>query len=102
MALVVKDRVIEAARVTLPFSQTSTLGDVVLGMRHRSALGISEQADVLVVVVSQESGMISIADNGKLIRGLTIAELRRELHQRLSMPTGKGATGIWDRLRGRN
>jgi diadenylate cyclase len=101
-AVVVKDRVIEAARVTLPFSQTSTLGDAVLGMRHRSALGISEQADVLVVVVSQESGMISIADNGKLIRGLTIAELRRELHQRLSMPTGKGATGIWDRLRGRN
>jgi diadenylate cyclase len=98
-AVVVKDRVIEAARVTLPFSQTANVGDVVLGMRHRAALGISEQADVVVVVVSQESGTISLADNGILIRGLTAQSLRKELQNRLSSETDKPARSIWNALR---
>lgn len=98
-AVVVKDRVIEAARVTLPISQTSTVGDVILGMRHRSALGITEQADVISIVVSQETGTISIADNGVLIRGLTVQELRRELRNRLSPGSEKSARSIWRLLK---
>ncbi|HLX11404.1 MAG TPA: diadenylate cyclase CdaA [Bacteroidota bacterium] len=98
-AVVVKDRVIEAARVTLPLSQTSNVGDVILGMRHRAALGITEQADVLSVVVSQESGTISLADNGILIRGLSTQALRKELQSRLSSATDKPAKSIWNSLR---
>ncbi|MBI4547451.1 MAG: TIGR00159 family protein [Ignavibacteriae bacterium] len=98
-AVIVRDRVIEAARVTLPLSATSTFGDDVLGMRHRAALGISEQADVIVVVVSQESGKISIADNGILLRSLTTHELRRELHTRLSAPPERSFKSIWKALK---
>lgn len=97
-AVIVRDRIIEAARVTLPLSQTSLIGDQILGMRHRSALGISEQADVVSVVVSQETGMISIADNGVLIRGLSPQELRSELRKRLASHE-KAATSIWRILR---
>jgi diadenylate cyclase len=98
-AVVVRDRVIEAARVTLPLSQTATIGDVVLGMRHRAALGITEQADVIAVVVSEETGAISLADNGMLVRGLSVQELRNELRARLSTPPDKSVKSIWRVLR---
>jgi diadenylate cyclase len=94
-AVVIHDRVVEAARVTLPLSQTSTIGDVVLGMRHRAGLGITEQADVISVMVSEETGAISLADNGVLIRGLSTQELRNELHSRLSPEAEKSAKSIW-------
>lgn len=98
-AVVVRDRTVEAARVTLPLSQTSTIGDTVLGMRHRAALGISEQADAVAVIVSEETGRISLADSGILLRGLSTQELRTELHARLSQPGDKSATSIWKLLR---
>ena len=94
-AVIVRDRVVEAARVTLPLSQTATIGETVLGMRHRAALGISEQADVIAVVVSEEVGTISVADNGVLIRGLTTQQLRHELRSRLSSPPDKSVKSIW-------
>jgi diadenylate cyclase len=95
-AVVVHHRIIEAARVTLPLSQTATVGDVILGMRHRSALGISEQADVIAVVVSQETGMISIADNGVLVRGLSSLELKRELRSRLAGTPVQTPESAWN------
>ncbi len=98
-AVVVRDRVIEAARVTLPLSQTSNIGDFTLGMRHRAGLGITEQADVLSVIVSEETGAISLADNGILVRGLTTQELRSELHSRLSTVGEKSAKSIWNILK---
>jgi diadenylate cyclase len=85
--------------VTLPLSQTSTIGDYVLGMRHRAGLGISEQADVVAVIVSEETGRISIADNGVLVRGLSTQELRQELHARLTVSAKKSANSIWKVLR---
>lgn len=94
-AVVVRDQTIESARVTLPLSQTSMIGETVLGMRHRAALGISEQADVIAVVVSEETGMISLADNGVLLRGLTTQQLRHELRTRLSSPPEKSMKSIW-------
>lgn len=98
-AVVVHDRIIEAARVTLPLSQTANIGDMVLGMRHRAALGISEQADVVAVIVSEETGKISIADNGILIRGLTTQELRHELYTRLSIKSDKTSESVKRYLR---
>ncbi|HUL43087.1 MAG TPA: diadenylate cyclase CdaA [Bacteroidota bacterium] len=98
-AVIIRDRVVEAARVTLPLSQTSTIGDYVLGMRHRAGLGISEQADVVAVLVSEETGRISIADNGVLVRGLSTQELRQELHKRLTTPAEASAKSVWKVLR---
>jgi len=86
-AVIVKDRIIEAARCTLPLSAVTRLGEVPLGMRHRAGLGITEQADVVVVIVSEESGAISFAENALLERGLTGEELRRRLRSSLSSPT---------------
>jgi diadenylate cyclase len=94
-AVIIQNRVIEAARVTLPLSQTASIGDTVLGMRHRAGLGISEQADVISVIVSEETGKISIADNGVLVRGLSVQELRNELRSRLSSPADTSAKSIW-------
>jgi diadenylate cyclase len=68
-------------------------------MRHRAALGITEQADVVAVVVSEETGRISLADNGILLRGLSAQELRHELRTRLATQTGRTATSIWRKLR---
>lgn len=83
-AVIIKDRIIEASRCTLPLSLTTKIGQTVLGMRHRAGLGISEVADVLAVIVSEETGSISISENGVLTRDLTASELRRELKERLT------------------
>ncbi|MDH7515211.1 MAG: diadenylate cyclase CdaA [Bacteroidota bacterium] len=85
-AVIVTGRIIEAARCTLPLSSTLRVGEFIMGMRHRSALGISEQADVVVVVVSEESGVISIAHEGILYRNLDAGSLRNELQKRLNVP----------------
>ena len=59
-----------------------------MGMRHRSAVGISEQADVLAIVVSEETGTISLAEDGSLLRRLTPELLRGKLKHYLNV-TGK-------------
>jgi diadenylate cyclase len=83
-AVVIKDRLIEAARCILPLSNTAEWEGQPLGTRHRAALGISEQADVIVVIVSEESGVVSLAEDGTMKRGFTPAVLRRELKERLT------------------
>lgn len=78
-AVVVKNDIIEAARCTMPLSTTTSFNGDPLGMRHRAGLGISEQADVLSVIVSEETGSISVAENGVLYRGLSRESLRQKL-----------------------
>jgi diadenylate cyclase len=94
-AVIVKDRVIEAARCTLPLSNLTSWEGQLLGTRHRAGLGISEQADVIVILVSEESGMVSIAENGTLYRGLTPAVLRKELKSRFNVETDRSAAAVW-------
>ena len=92
-AVIVKNNIIEAARCTLPLS-TSTISDgESLGMRHRAGLGISEQADVISVIVSEETGSISIAENGKLSRGLSKDKLKERLSTAFKSPVVKGLKG---------
>ena len=98
-AVIIKDRLIEAARCTLPLSNITAWEGELLGTRHRSGLGISEQADVVVVIVSEESGSVSIAENGILHRGLTPAVLRKELKERLSVETDRSLSSMWRMMR---
>jgi diadenylate cyclase len=79
------DRVVAAACV-LPLTARE-LPDGTLGTRHRAAVGITEQSDALSVVVSEETGIISVARNGRIARRLDAQRLRRVL-QAFSQPRG--------------
>lgn len=72
-AVVIRDNHIYAAGCILPLSQNEM--SLELGTRHRAALGMSEMSDALIVVVSEESGKISVASNGTLERNLKLGEL---------------------------
>ena len=80
----------------MPLSLTTNDNGESLGMRHRAGLGISEQADVLSVIVSEETGSISIAENGLLSRGLSKDALRKRLAIAFKSPTVKGWKGIFE------
>lgn len=98
-AIVIKDRLIEAARCILPLSNIMETDRTLLGTRHRAALGISEQADVVVVVVSEETGTISIAENGVLTRGLTPAALLKELKARMYVEADRSWKSVWSTIK---
>jgi len=57
-----------------------------MGLRHRAALGISEVSDAVAVVVSEETGQVSIAHNGRILRRQEIARLDTILHAMLTGP----------------
>lgn len=65
-------------------------------MRHRAAIGITEATDALAVVVSEETGFISIAENGKLFRNIDIQRLRERLLEILTVdvPDKKGVKSV--------
>lgn len=74
-AVVVRGDMMVAAGVILPLTQ-KVLVDRALGTRHRAALGLSDETDALVLVVSEERSTVSIAERGRLWRDLTTAEVR--------------------------
>jgi len=76
--IVRRDQVAYAGSVILRLSESPTL-DRSLGTRHRAALGLSEETDALVVVISEETGQISLAHRGLLHRGLRPDELEARL-----------------------
>ena len=77
-AVIVQGDTIIAAGCILPLSQASEL-DRSLGTRHRAALGLAEETDALVVVVSEESGAVSLAAQGRLWVNLTPAQMRARI-----------------------
>ncbi len=77
-AVIVRDGKIAAAGCILPSSKSTALPKE-LGTRHRAAVGISEQSDAVVIVVSEETGIISIANNGILKRGYNSGTLKDDL-----------------------
>lgn len=76
--IVKRDRIAYAGSVILRLSESPAV-ERSLGTRHRAALGLSEETDALVVVISEETGQISLAHQGRLHRGLRPDELRQLL-----------------------
>jgi diadenylate cyclase len=77
--LIDKDNLI-AAGVVLPISDSNDLPGHI-GLRHRSAVGATEHSDVLVVVVSEETGRISMAHDGKLQTDIPLEQVKREMYE---------------------
>lgn len=87
-AVIIRNNRIVAASCYLPISQNPNISSV-FGTRHRAAVGVSENNNVFVIVVSEETGRISVAQNGSLNSGLTIQKLRAEM-QRVLGEEGMG------------
>lgn len=81
-AVIIQEDRIAAAACFLPLTLKSELSKD-FGTRHRAALGISEEVDALAVVVSEETGIISVAIDGQMIRDLDAKSLRNTLYQYL-------------------
>lgn len=81
-AVIIRENKILAAACFLPLTQNNNLSKE-LGTRHRAAIGISENADCAVVVVSEETGKISLALNGSMTRNLTPETLAKALNKML-------------------
>jgi diadenylate cyclase len=92
-AVIIRDERIVAAGALLPLAETSIHTER-FGTRHRAALGITEQTDAVVVVVSEENGQISLVERARIVRNLTEAGLARAI-QGLLDPAGgrRGAFG---------
>ena len=82
-AVIVKGNTILAARCILPVTARIDI-DPNLGLRHRSAIGVTEQLDVVSVIVSEETGAISYAIGGEIHHAVTPVQLRQALEQLLS------------------
>ncbi len=82
-AVIINNGRIEAARCILPVSTSMKLSPQ-LGLRHRAAVGLTEQTDAFVVVVSEETGDISVSRDGALISNITTEELRTYLTSALT------------------
>ena len=87
-AVIIRGDTIIGAGCILPLSQ-QPIDDRSLGTRHRAALGLSEETDAIVLVVSEETSIIAMADGGRLTRGLSAAQVRDLL-------TGKSARATAD------
>ena len=91
-AVVIRGGRIYAAGCYLPLSERTDISKG-LGTRHRAAIGLSEQSDAIVVVVSEETGTISVACKGELFREFTSVSLRRKLFELLRKVEEKGKGG---------
>jgi DNA integrity scanning protein DisA with diadenylate cyclase activity len=79
-AVIVEDDKVKAARVILPVTDKMDLPPE-YGLRHRAGLGISEVTDSLVIIVSEETGQISMAENGILQKNIPARILRQKLEE---------------------
>lgn len=81
-AVIVREGRIYAAACILPLTEKDVAKE--LGTRHRAAIGLSEQSDAFLVITSEETGVISVAEKGKLVRNLTPEELEELLMKALA------------------
>ncbi len=79
MAVIIRGDRIVASRVQLPLAEAGSEHGFELGSRHRAAIGITTGSDALCIVVSEETGIISIAEGGQLTRNISQSQLRKRL-----------------------
>ena len=79
MAVVIRGDRVVAARVQLPLAEPGSIDGVELGSRHRAAIGITAGSDAICLVVSEETGTISLAQDGRLTRDIAESQLRKHL-----------------------
>lgn len=94
-AVIIRNDRIAAAACIMPLSNDNSLTSRQLGLRHRAALGISEVSDAVCVIISEETGIISVVHNGRIIRRLDSARLANIL-EAFYRPQQSGAW--WQRL----
>jgi diadenylate cyclase len=95
-AVIISQDKIAAAAVILPITERDELG-YILGTRHRAAIGISEQSDAIVIVVSEETRAISLVYEGDIRRGLSYDDLTTELERVYRRKSGSGKKNPSDR-----
>jgi len=78
-AVIIHEDRIEAAKCLLPLSQNPQI-DSDMGTRHRAAIGLSEESDAIVIVISEETGRISVAEGGSIVKGLNEKSLTKYLN----------------------
>lgn len=102
LGVIVRNDTVLAAGCQFPMAESGDV-DPGLGSRHRAAVGMSQESDALVLVVSEETGVVSLADRGHLVRHLSPSDLERELRNRLSndalAPRAGRAFGLTDAKR---
>ena len=81
-AMIIRDGRICASGCFLPLSQNYTISKE-MGTRHRAALGMSENSDAVIVVVSEETGTISVAQGGVIERNFSIPQLEKKLRHEI-------------------
>ena len=87
-SVIINNDIIDAAACILPLTE-STMVEPGMGTRHRAALGISEETDSIVVVISEETSKISLAENGRFVNiGMDEMDLRRYLNERMFISSG--------------
>ena len=77
-AMIIRGDRLHAAGCVLPLTQNKQLSKE-LGTRHRAGIGITENSDAMVIIVSEETGVISIAKNGNLIRFVDVKKIEKAL-----------------------
>lgn len=100
-AVIIINNEVRAASCVMPLSASGVLNrspERTMGLRHRAALGISEVSDAIAVVVSEETGSISIAHNGKMIKRLNMERLENTLHAFFQPTEFSGGKSLWSRL----
>lgn len=100
-AVIIINNQIRAASCVMPLSASGVLNrspERTMGLRHRAALGISEVSDAIAIVVSEETGSISIAHSGKMIRRLNMERLENTLYAFFQPTEFAGGKGLLSRL----
>lgn len=97
-AVIIRGKRIIAACCLLPLTENRNLSQE-LGTRHRAAIGLSEQSDAIVLVVSEETGAVSIARNGELMRYLTVDDVKEILRNSIFRPNMTDKNSFMDKMK---